>query len=496
MIMSAQDTEQDPVVVKLPTEPGEGNEASPQPASAAPEAESAALPAAQAWRATKLLAGGLLLVWLVAWPVGTMWAEAAATGTFSFRLGYSFDVLLLALTTASLILGAGFALSMGLRLEDSAERLRLAATEFAGGFGPRGTTVRREVSQLNDDIDTALERLARAESLIRAQVKAIDSAGVAIETGAVKSTERLEAERRALMNLTEEMNREAEAFAAKIAERTQASRTQQEDVHGRIMAAEEGLDGQIGRLEEVSSRSAERFETLASAMAERSDALKSTADQQNDAASKIEDNAAILARAQSELQDQSARLEALIRDQRRRADRLAKAITDQTSRLTRIAPKKAPEPKGRAWREILSNVEKSLHTDPAPARITDSGRKAGADDLIDAMQRFSLTIRTQLYGGPASDELARFEKGERMLFVRQLVAEEPEDLRQRVATEAGRNAVFDAAVRDFLSDFDTLLEPLSAGPDGDEAMAEYLKAPLGRLYVMVGTALGHFDRKD
>ena len=190
------------------------------------------------------------------------------------------------------------------------------------------------------------------------------------------------------------------------------------------------------------------------------------------------------------MQAQAQRLETLIRDQRRRADRVAKTITDQTARLTRLGrPGPAAKARRGSWRDILSAVERSL-----PGQEANEEREAAAamDSLIERMHRFSLTLRTQLYGGPAADDLGRFERGERLLFVRQMLEEDAGELRSEIAAETERNAVFAQAVREFLGDFDALLEPVSGEENSDEAMAEYLRSPLGQLYVHVGTATGRF----
>ena len=495
--MTAEDTQTRPDTGAAPAsdaraEAGASEAGLPSAAGTPTAPSSGALEAAQTWRAAKLLSGGVLGAWAIGVPVGTMLAGAQATGSLSFALGYSLDTVLLAGTTAGLVLAGGYALAAGLRLEDSAERLRRAALGFAAPGGPHGAAARGEVAALNAEIDRALERLAGAERLIRAQVAAIDEAGMRIEAGAKGGAQRLETERQALLTLTEEMGREADAFAQAIEARSRAAADAGADTRVQIEKAESRLDDQVGRLEAVSARSLERFESLAHAMEGRSDALASQAEQQGETAAKIGENTAALARAQMELQAQSQRLETVIREQRRRADRVAKQITDQTARLTRLGRREpAPVRRRGSWRDILSAVERSL---PGQDAAEERDAAAAMDALIERMHRFSLTLRTQLYGGPAADDLARFERGERLLFVRQLLEEDGDEVRGKIAAETQRNAVFAQAVAEFLGDFDALLEPVSGEENADEAMAEYLRSPLGRLYVMVGTATGRFGK--
>ena len=474
----------------------------PAPHAPAPAAPAWPPEARRTWRAAKIIAGGLLLVWLVGWPLGNTVGASAQAGRLTVVLGYTLTVLILAPLSAVLALCVGYALAAGLRLEESAKRLSDAATGFAGGLGPRGDAARTEIDALNAEIDRALGRLAEAESLIRAQVAAIDTAGQAAAKGLADGAGRMDAERRALMAATEEVGREAESFADAITARAKAAAEAGDGVAARIMASEDSLDGQIKRLEDVSAKSLSRFETLATAMEGRSDALASQAEAQSEATAKLGENQSALTRAQADLAEQSARIEALIKDQRKRADRLAKAVSDQTSKLTRMT-RKAPHPTERrgAWRDILATVERSLpgkdagaDAAPDPAASEDDV-KAAMDRLVDRMQRFSLTLRTQMMGGAPTGDLARFEQGERLLFVRQLLDEDADDLRARIALEADRNAVFAQGVREFLGDFDALMEPVSGAQDSDAAMAEYLRSPLGRLYVLVGTALGRFEAK-
>ena len=453
--------------------------------------------ARRTWRAAKIIAGGLLVVWLIGWPLGNTVGASVQAGRFTPVLGTTLPVLILAPLSAVLSLCVGYALAAGLRLEESAKRLSEAATGFAGGAGPRGHAARGEIDALNAEIDGALARLAEAESLIRRQVEVIGTAGEAAAKNLADGASRMDAERRALMEATEAVGREAESFAEAISARAAAASEAGTGVQARIEASEASLDGQIRRLEDVSARSLERFETLATAMEDRSGVLSSQAEAQSEATAKLGENQTALAKAQAELAEQSARIEALIRDQRKRADRLARAVSDQTSKLTRMTQKK-PRPAERrgAWRDILATVERTLPLGgEGRPDASEDDVKAAMDRLVERMQRFSLTLRTQMMGGAAPGDLARFEQGERLLFVRQLLDEDAGELRARVALEAERNAVFAQAVREFLGDFDALMEPVSGAPDADAAMAEYLRSPLGRLYVLVGTAMGRFEAK-
>ncbi|WOI54130.1 hypothetical protein [Parvularcula sp. LCG005] len=534
--------------------------------------------AKQIWTATKILAGGLLIAWLVAWPIGTTMVHQATTGTFAIRLGYSGEVFLLAISSAALILGAGYAVSAGARLEAAAQRLHKTFSGMGEGSAfPQSAAARAQISALNAEIDTAIGRLAEAESLIRQQVRAIDNASSALESGTVKSTERLEKERRALMDLAEEMNQEAERFAEKIAERSNMSAAEQGSYEARIVDKERELSSQLQRLEAVSAKSLDRFEQLASAMEDRSENLTSAnaeaTERQSAIANRIDENAKRLSTVQTELAEQSARLEALIKDQRKRADRLAKIVTEQAGRMSATPSRnEAPAPENEtavganrrrlAWRDILATVEEALPgqddatvapqraaapvapaaakpapvakaaapapqpaapkpTPPKPAapkplspaveqavqaEKAAASAKAAApkpsaqsdlpdemDRLISRIHNFSLVMYTQLVQEPTHDQLDRYERGERQIFARLLVAGDTEELKSAATEQVVNNPVFKQRVAEYLNDFDTLLEPLSADEDGEAAIESYLSAPIGRLYVLTGSAVGHFS---
>ena len=487
----------------------------------------------------KILSVAIPLCWLIGWPLGTMTAGKVATGVWAFAPGYSLDVVIWAATAAVLIRLVGYVLSLALRLEASAQLIvQNSAAREERPF---------QVSTLNAEIDRALERLAEAEKLIRQQVKAIDTAGEALGTGTAKSAERLERERKALMDLAEEMNREADRFADKIAERT-ASAAKGTVGLEKLMDAEKDFDTQLTRLESVSARSLDRFEQLAQAMDQRSEELRQTSahatEHHQSLTNQLEQNAARIEAAQAELAEQSTKLEALMMDQRRRAERLAKAVTEQANRAGAAkveplppafeerpapapveAPKPKPKPKAEkpapqpksadkrdhAWKDILAKVEEAnpeplrKETPPVPAapkpapapstsgRITDPDDMDLLDRLIVRIQNYSLVLQTQLFGGPGHEDLDRFENGERQIFAKSLISRDADMLRGRIKTELTNNPVFRERTTEFLRDFDTILEPLSNEAGGEDAIQTYLTSPLGRLYMLTGSAAGHFE---
>lgn len=512
--------DRDPVVVPLTAATGGGEAhgaAHTGDSTASSPQKKGFVPTARGiWLGTKILAGGLTASWLIAWPIGMTLVHRAQTGTFAIQLGYGPDMLFMALATVGLILGGGYALAAGVRLEAAAQRLTTSMSSLGAGVFPlKGAGGQPHLKALNAEIDQALEKLAEAESVIRQQVRWLDSTTSAINTGVMASTDRLEAATKTLMAQTEEVNREAERCAETIAEQTRLASDASDTMGERLDQKSNELDSQLQRLETVSTRSLERFENLAGMMEDRSASLVNvsaeTTERQSAIASQLDDNQQRLEAAQDNLLAQSERLEGLIRDQRRRAEKLAKVVTDHSSRTTAAptAPLQSDGAgrQGRSWRDILATVEGALpkhsaERAPAPARAPsppiaairsgapDGPRPSDIDRLVVRVQNFSLVLQTQLFGGPTHDELDRFENGERQIFVRALLEHDPESLKNRIRAELSKNDVFSQRVHEYLSDFDALLAPLASG--GEEAIEAYLAAPVGRLFVLVGEAADHF----
>lgn len=479
-----------------------------------------------------ILSIAIPLCWLIAWPIGTITAAKAVTGVWSFAPGYSVDVIIWAATCGVMVRLIGFILSLALRLEASAQTLVQSA--------PRQEKRSDwQADELNDEIDRALERLADAERLIRQQVHAIGTVSEALTSDTSRSAEKLATERNALMTLTEEMNREADRFAERIAERTLAAAKESGGFTPPAPTVDEEFTSQLGRLEEVSARSLDRFEKLAQVLEQRHEELQQThssSDQQHgELAARLERNTAQIEAAQAAIADQSSKLQELIQDQRRRAERLAKAVSEQSERTlplhnetpaSKSEPtpvplplrEKPPTPRGQTtWKDILAKVEEAKpaplgQEEDKPIPSAPLATKTSADiapkvaeldeetddmDVLDRLvvriQNYSLVIQTQLFGGPSHEDLDRFETGERQIFAKSLITRNPDELRTRIKAELNNNPVFRERTNEFLKDFDTILEPLSSEGSGADAIQTYLTSPLGRLYMLTGSATGHFD---
>jgi hypothetical protein len=437
------------------------------------------------WLVARILAVAVLVVWIVAWPIGSTWANYQTTGVLRIGFGYSGAVFILALTNAGLVLGGGYLLRAALRLEATADRLGHAMRLFEPSL--RSETIRADVDMLGGEVDRALSKLASAEQQIRQQVGAINVATETLRQGSLSSSEQLAKERQSLIEATKSMNLEAERFAAAIASRSAALKQEGE-------SATPALDEQIRRLEAISKESSDRLEALNTTMKESADNLAAAP---RALARGVEDSTASLKSAQRELLEESERLRTLIDQQRERADLLGRSLAAQSERLTKR--RDSVKQLGGSWRRILDKVEKQVRgedqgsEEPAATDTLPQGTPEERARLA-RLQNFTVELKRQLFGDPTRDELEQFAGGRKLLFAHQILGHDQVELRARLRHAINDDAEFANEAAAYLGEFDQLLAPIMASdPDGAEALLQdMLRSPLGQLYVLIGTTLGHF----
>ncbi|MEM1379696.1 MAG: hypothetical protein AAGH41_03630 [Pseudomonadota bacterium] len=437
----------------------------------------------QVWLAARILGVLVILVWLIAWPIGMTMAASETTGTFTLRFGYSGAVVILALTTAVLIVVGGYCLRAGLRLEATADRLRQAVRSIEPNL--RADALREDVNVLGGEIDRALGKLVDAERQIREQVGAIDAATETMREGSGAATDRLAKERRALIDATSAMNAEAEAFATAL-----ASSSQKAQADAAALAPD--LDQKVERLEKVSSESASQFEALREAMAESLELLR---ERPAEMASDLKDGADTLRAAQDALIAESEKLRALIDQQKERADLLGRTLAEQSAKLTRR--REATKSMGGTWRRILDKVEQEAPAQqPAPVTAKHDAISVSDDERarLQRLHQYTLSARSQLFGAPDEDTIARFRSGDHQIFIRDILSREKMEVKARLALAMDADAAFASEAETFLTDFDALLAPLVDGEpaETEAALNEMLGSPMGKLYVITGRARGHF----
>ncbi|WP_306250566.1 hypothetical protein [Parvularcula sp. IMCC14364] len=295
----------------------------------------------------RVAAFAFLGCFLFGWPLGTSLAEYNQTGLFRFRLGFTMPVFFYMVTIPILIYVIGHILSLGLRMAGKAEDLEFSAVSLlkpdvsaAQNIRIVGTAVRGQIDSLNVHLDEALGKLASVESMIRQQIKAIDSAAEAMQSASHDNTDKVASERQQLMQLTEKLNLEAEKFAEAIAEKARLGLESSETANSRIAGAEIDLENRLTRLEDTAAKALTAFESLADTMQEqesavsrstaRLDSLASAADGKTSYLRHLlQENAENILEAQKRLEADGQRLEQLIQDQKDRAERLAETVAAQ-----------------------------------------------------------------------------------------------------------------------------------------------------------------------
>ncbi len=310
--------------------------------------------ARKTWRFFKLIAAAFLIATIIAWPLAKLAAHKEIYGTgngFSWLGAYDLVLFLIVLPVTALILLVGYALAAGQRMTSSAEKISLNAqrllrpeTDAVQGVKTVGRAVRQEVDTLNNHVDDALSRLASAEAMIRQLITAIDTAGTAMEDGATGLVDKVAGERQQLINLTEQMNVEADAFAAAIAEKAKLGIETNETANARLAGAEKELEQRLASLEQIALKAFDSFTQLTETMQAQEQALdtraaaidekaQSVTRSTEEAKKAIAENTDAINAAHEAIAEESARLEKLISEQRERADRLAETIASHSEKI-------------------------------------------------------------------------------------------------------------------------------------------------------------------
>ncbi|MEM6536861.1 MAG: hypothetical protein AAF668_03935 [Pseudomonadota bacterium] len=175
-------------------------------------------------------------------------------------------------------------------------------------------------------------------------------------------------------------------------------------------------------------------------------------------------------------------------------------------------PLGASSPKERvSWKEILTATDEA---EPLDLKIAEATKKSGADplgrsrakattepsrdesdavDMIRRLQNFTLNLERRLYGRPTNRLLAKFDAGDRNLFAVRLLNIEEVELKNRIQMEVDRDPSFLPALNQFLQGFEGLLEDTTDSETADDDLEQYLSSPLGRIYLVLGAAIGYFS---
>ena len=243
----------------------------------------------QVWQVSRLGAILIFFAMTVGWPVGAYWSHMDLYGSSSgwvdtLRSTMNPQLLFFAIFVPIMILICGYLLSHVYKMLNAAQSITTAAQEFihpdhsaAYNAEAVGLAVRGQMDALNSGVDGALRRLASVEAMIRNHVEAIETAGTAIETRTSGAVDKVASERSRLIELTENLNTQADAFAAAIAERAQVSIEAMGSADDLSTRAETLLEERLSRLEMAASKALQSFETLSSAINGADESLRNSA---------------------------------------------------------------------------------------------------------------------------------------------------------------------------------------------------------------------------
>ena len=243
----------------------------------------------QVWQASRLASILVFFAIIAGWPVGTYFSHLSLYGVSSgwlstFRSTLEPSIVVFAFLTPVLLSLCGYFLSHAYKMLYAAESIASAAQQFLNPAQNAtdnavsvGAAVRSQLDALNAGIDGALQRLAGVESMIRQHVEVIETAGEAIQTRTTGVVDKVATERARLIDLTESLNNEADAFAAAIAERAQTSIESLNNASSLSDKSETRFEERITHLEAAAAKALSSFEALHNAIEEADNHMRDAA---------------------------------------------------------------------------------------------------------------------------------------------------------------------------------------------------------------------------
>jgi hypothetical protein len=358
--------------------------------------------------------GALLMLFamLVGWPLGSALAWMQQTGGDLWtwlRAGNYFNafdsgLILLTVFFPLMTLLCGYLVSRFQEMVGAAEDIADTARQFihpdeaaADNARSVGLVVREQMDALNVGLDGALNRLASVEAMIRKHVVAIEAAGETVETRATGAVARVAEERVRLIELTENLNTQADHFAKAIAEKARASVEALHLSGDAADRAERDLEERLGRLDVAARHALDSFNALSDALAGAQDSVKGVAGSidvaagearaASERAQKIAETAAettarnianVGASAQRAAEDAKRHAEAAIETAQREAERASlsayEAAEREAQRVADVASKVLGEVR-KSTSDLIGSV--SADTDKAvtfAARMSDAAK--------------------------------------------------------------------------------------------------------------------------
>ncbi len=440
-----------------------------------------------------------------------------------------------------------FAAAIAEQAQNSLAHSLNQSQEMSAALGERESDMQARLTALENAAEQAFNSLEKLSNALEQQNQTFlqhgqvaDEEQVRAETLTKEAKERLsentdalsqakqslEVESERLEELITEQKDRAERLAQVISE--QAERLQQ--LNSDYDAAEEAAIERKARLEQAAQeaaqtaakQAADHAATLAAQQAAQEAAQKAAEEAAKSAAKQAAERAAERVAQQAE---QARQQQAELAVKKSSSTRLSiSGIDDQSGEpspkqdpkqangfegfLRDIAGRKQdipdPQPKSlreerqhTPWSDILAAADEGEDTlDLQPEDKIDSNEDDQvSNDVVDRirkMQRFTLYLIEELYGPPPSATIERFESGERNIFAHLLLRRNEEDVKLRLQNKSAEDLPFREMATEFLTEFDTLLEPATGASNSETLLDDYLASPLGQVYIIVGSALDYF----
>lgn len=328
----------------------------------------------QMWLCARLSALFLFCAIVIGWPLGDALAYREINGAlagWSFYESLSLEVFLLVVIVPTLILLIGYIMSRQMQMMGAAESIAAAARQFvtpdAAAESARtvGAVVRQQVDALNTGLDGALQRLAAVEAMIRQHVDAIEIAGASMESRASDAAQRVADERARLIELTEHLNAQADAFAAAIAAKAQASIEALHAADDVAVRAQTNLEERLARLEAAAQTAYQSFNALCEALQGADERFRAAAGAVDASAAETRSAIEKVTSVSTEAADAAARS--------------AETITASAARLAEEARKAA--------QSALETVRRSTHDTVEAASAEAAKANAAAEEVSQAARR-------------------------------------------------------------------------------------------------------------
>jgi len=164
---------------------------------------------------------------------------------------------------------------------------------------------------------------------------------------------------------------------------------------------------------------------------------------------------------------------------------------------------KTPLPKfeERGWKDILASVDRQEkeRSDAVRSSIGEGDDASFQQDallIIEKLQAMSIDIDRALEDTPPTDLLDRYMSGERNVFARRLASFTTPEMLEKIARKHREDSDFRRDLTTYIESFEELLKA-ARGRDRENVLLEtYLTSQTGKVYMILGTAIGHLNQGD